>query len=1076
MEFRLLGPVDVRSATGEPVVLGTPMRVHLLALLLTEPGVLFPAERLVDELWPVGPPRSVANNLKTYVWSLRKALRTSPQAPPVIENRAGGYRIVVDKRQVDTELFAELSRGGFAALRRHDRVVALDAFERALALWRGRPFLGLPATGTLHAVGVALHEQRLALVEEVADLYLAAGRHHEVIEWLRAHVLAEPLRERPWAQLMTALVRAGRQVDALSAYRQLHRQLAEEAGVEPGPEIQALHRRILRGDDAAGRATWTAQIMVSPAGRNEPLAPVVGLVPRQLPADVSAFVGRDAELGRLDRLVDGQATAIGVISGMAGLGKTALAVHWAHRNGHRFPDGQIFLNLRGYGPGQALSSLQALTHLLVAVGVEPQRVPADEQHAAALLRSVAADKRVLLVLDNARSAEQVRPLLLGGASAAVIVTSRQRLDGLIAHNAARDVDLCELGSSHAVELLGQVLGTRMVLDEPDATGELVRLCGALPLALRIAAAAVNRRSGKPIAEYVDHLHSSGPLAGLGVPDDPQYGIEAAFGYSYAALDAGSQQLFRWLGLLPVPDVSTATVAAALGSSVVEAAARLSRLAQAHLVDLADGRTSMHDLLREYAASLVRQQDSPAERSATLRRVYVSYLCRAEAAARALYPQLVRLPFDDVCDPGLVDECAFDTPADAARWLAAEQHNFVVVAESALRDGHPDVAWLLSATLRGHFMSNRDVPSWLRVASTALAGAQEQAAPAGMAAAQLSLALMANCTGNNLVAIKHCEASVRLAGQAGWAQGRAAAVNALGVMHSYLGHTARAVQYLEQSIGLRRASGNEATVGAALNNLGMIHTLCGDLDLADAKLREALALHTTREHRRGAASVLLNIGQVQHHRGKHGDAWESMHRAREIYRELRDVEGEATALGYLADVAHARGQTTEAITLARAALRALRATDDLLTEGIVLIALAAIRRDLGHDTVAMLLFERALRLATDAHCRQNAIAAMLGIADLWQRRGSADRAEHYALLASDMSRLSGYRTFQASALRVLALVRSRAGARDDALRMIDESVRIHQETRFRRDLAQALDTRSVILATCRPSGGTEISEG
>ncbi|MFF5235387.1 BTAD domain-containing putative transcriptional regulator [Dactylosporangium sp. NPDC000521] len=1016
MEYFVLGPVEVRSAAHEPVALGPPLQVHLLALLLTNPGTVFSTDQIIEELWPVQPPKSAASNIRTYVWSLRRILGRPGTAGSRVVGGTRGYRLLVDNDIVDTALFDRMSHEGYAKLHGNDGAGALEAFENALALWRGVPFQDLPVNGTLLSSRTRLEDRRLTLVEEIADLYLQADRHSEIIDRLRDHIAVDPLRERPWGQLMTALYHAGRKAEALAAYRQLHKRLSGDIGVEPTAEIQALHRRILHGDlprtvRVHGPTTIRTEGMpandVSPVAERQDATPH----PQQLPPDVPGFVGREPELDALDRLLY-SAMRMAVICGMPGLGKTALTVHWAHRVSHAFPDGQLYVDLRGHGPGSPMPPLEALTHLLESLGMSPHRVPPDQHRATGLFRSAVANKRVLLLLDNAISADQVRPLLPGSPTTCVIVTSRERLAGLVAREGVQQIDLPALSQDHAMTLLARLLDPARVAAEEPSAQELARLCGTLPLALRIAAATINRQSKSPIADLVERLYASSRLTTLKIHDDPQSAIDAAFDSSYAVLDPHLQQVFRALYLLPVRDFTANAVAALMALPAADVQDALRRIEDAHLAEaLGDDRYTMHDLVREYAGRL-SALDSPEERVAAVARVQGWYLRKTEAAARALYPQLVRLPVT------IGENDQIDGPA-AVQWLAAEHRNLVMVATDAAGTASPEVTWLLSSTLRGQFMSCRDTTAWLNVAREALTAATAHANVQAQAAAHHSLGLAYNCIGDFGSAIDHCTRATELAAQIGWRELRASALLALGVCHSYRGQTTQAIAHLTLSLRLNRSLGNVSSTAIALNNLGTIDILRGRLAGAEARLNESLRLHRQAATRRGAASALINLGVVARHRGDLIRARAGLAEAGEIYRQLSDVEGEAKAVRELAMVELLSKRTAEALVHARAALAAVRPIGDLHAEALALHTLGTIRARLGNDRLAMSYYQRSLRLGQRADSRQATVAALVSLAELYHRQGHHDLAYKHAEQAVPLAQQAEYVPYQQQALHILA---------------------------------------------------------
>ncbi|MFF5235358.1 BTAD domain-containing putative transcriptional regulator [Dactylosporangium sp. NPDC000521] len=1042
MRYSVLGPLRVSALTlptDNAIPLGPPLQRRLLALLLSTPGAVFSTERLIEELWPDGPPPSAARNVATYVWSLRRSLGSQQ-----IVNTPTGYRIMADPRQVDSAVFADDVGRGFAELRRGNSDRALTAFEGALAHWRGVPFEDIPATGALLACRVRLEEQRRTVRDKMADLLLDAGRHDELIDILHGAIDAEPLRERSWAQLMTALVHAGRRAEALATYHRLHRLLADELGVEPASDLQRLHARILHNDLE----------LVRPA---EPVIAVPpSAVPRQLPPYPPDYVGRVAELDALDRIgTHDDVAVIAVISGMAGVGKTALAVRWAYRSQARFPDGQIFVDLGGYGPGKALSPVEAAAHVLAALGVPTHQIPTDEQRATGQLRSLLANRKILLIVDNATAAADVRPLLVGGPGTTVLVVSRTRLAGLVARDGARQLDLPELSIADAVQLVDPEA------TEPEASRELAVLCGGLPLALRIASAQLDHRSVRPIAQLVARLRDGDRLAELAVPGDASSSMERAFAVSHDALTDLERVLFRRLGLLPVRDFGVPVAAALVERNTGETTKTLHALVDTFLVrSLGDGRFALHDLIREYAIRLAEMDNG---RDEALRRAYRCYLAGAEAAALALYPQMQRLPVPrpiDAVDVGV-----------AAAWLAAEHRNLVMLITSAASRGVPEFAWLLCSSLRGHFMARRDTIAWQAAAEAAHSAAAAAGDSAGQAVAQLALGLAAQSVGAYRDSIPRCSSAEHLAVQARWQPLAAAAANAQGVAHSVLGETADALVALDRGLATHRRAGSTAGAAIVLNNLAVVHTLCGRLDLAEELYQEALAIHTSLGTRRGAASTLVGLGVIDTHRGLTDAAQARLSMAAETYRALRDVEGEMCARVHLAEVSLAIHDAVAALKEARIAVAALRPTGDLHMYSRALSCLAAVRRHGGRFTLAMLHQRTALRLAYAAASRQAVVTALLGSAALSFGIGALQAASGYAEQASKLARPAGYLPYTAEAVRIGAEVRWKLGDRASAAAEAAQAVDLLGETGCTRDLLRAEQTLRLVTAgiVSRPAG-------
>lgn len=494
--LRMLGPVEIRSAgvwSGE----GTPQQRLLLALLALRAGQVVPVDELIDTLWEAQPPRSARASLQALVTRLRKSLAGFPGG--ALERRGEGYRLPLEPGLVDVHRFRSLAK---VARETPESGAAAEAFGRALAMWRGPALADLPATERVEAIRSRLSEERLTAVGDRASCLLSSGREREAAAELAALLAAFPLAERLAALLMTGLYRCGQRADALRVFRETRGRLAHELGVEPGPELQRLHQCILSGEPDPGRAAGVGAAAAPAAVLTNPVltSPVLTgpvltgppLVPRQLPAAVSHFAGRAAELATLDKLAaDGGVTAVWAIIGNAGTGKTALALHWAHQAAEGFPDGQLYIDLKGFTAGhKPVPPGDALRGFLHALGARPPHIPDSLAAQTGLYRSLLAGKRVLIVCDNAKSAAQLRPLLPGDGTCPVLITSRGRLTGLAAAEGAQLVSLDVLPDGDAYQLLAGRLGRERLTAEPAAAAELIRLCAGLPLALVGAAALV----------------------------------------------------------------------------------------------------------------------------------------------------------------------------------------------------------------------------------------------------------------------------------------------------------------------------------------------------------------------------------------------------------------------------------------------------------------------------------------------------------------------------------------------------------------------------------------------------------
>ncbi|MGY0459972.1 BTAD domain-containing putative transcriptional regulator [Kitasatospora sp. cg17-2] len=617
MEFKILGPLEVWTDDGRRARTEGAKQERMLGTLLLNAGTVVPVARLVDALWDDEPPATAPRQVRNLAGLLRRKLAAAQDGPPVLLTDGPGYRIAPNGHQVDALTFAHRVSVARGLAERGEPAAAVEEFRSALGLWRGPVLDGL--SGSLLAAGaLALDELRLTAWENCLDLEADLGRHRQSIPELTALVAEHPLRDRFVTQLVRALQRAGRRADALAAHRRFAHRLADELGLDPGPELQVLHQELLK-DGAA-----PTQHGAAPAPR--PPRPRQHLPrPAQLPPALATFVGRRAELSALDGLTDpaGPAAAgIGVVTGGAGTGKTALAVHWAHRVRERFPDGQLHLNLGGYALDPPLTPHEALARFLRALGTDLERVPGTVDESAALYRSLLADRRVLVLLDNAHNAEQVRPLLPGSAGSLALVTGRDGLTGLTACDGARRLVLDVLPRTEAVELVARIAGAERTRAEPRAAAELAAACGHLPLALGIAAGRLAERPHRTLVEHTAELRDAEDrLTALQIDSDAASAVRVAFDLSYRALQPTAQRLFRLLGLAPGNCISTAAAAALAGSAPAATRPVLEHLAAAHLLSPAGpDRYRLHDLLRCYAAERATAETRPADRAAARERL------------------------------------------------------------------------------------------------------------------------------------------------------------------------------------------------------------------------------------------------------------------------------------------------------------------------------------------------------------------------------------------------------------------------------------------------------------------------
>jgi DNA-binding SARP family transcriptional activator/tetratricopeptide (TPR) repeat protein len=978
MWLGLLGPLLVRGDGPELPVLPGKQRAVLAALALL-PGQVVSLEELSRVLWDDMPPPRAAVTVRNYAMRLRR--RLGPAAGGRVITRAPGYLLEADGPEVDVLVFEDLCRAGNGAAQAGQWQRTADLLADALSLWRGSALADVPSEA-LHRERVPQLEQlRLQAVECWMEAQLKLGRHSDLIPELQSLVTRHPLRETFHGQFMTALYRAGRQSEALAEYRRARDLLVAELGVEPGERLRQLHQRILASDPALLEVTGPAaeghaRAARQGAGRPGSLMPLRQssravrhenrsrvqrrrpAVPRQLPAVAPHFTGRDAEMVDLDSLLDaaahdGAAVAIAAVSGMAGVGKTALAVRWAHRVAGKFPGGQLYTNLRGYGPpGEPMEPTAAIRGFLQALGVAADRIPVDPLAQAGLYRSLLARRRILLVLDNARDEDQLRPLLPGPGSSLVVVTSRTRLTGLAATEGARMVSLDVLSDTEARRMLASRLRDDRVAGEPDAVEELIGLCGRLPLALAIAAARAADRPGFPLARLAAELAERKQLPALDA-GDATTSVRAVFGWSYQQLDAPTARMFRLLGLHPGPDIPESAAARLADVPVRQAQDLLRLLARGCLLtESSPGRFVFHDLLRAYAAEQAEAVDSPAHRAEALTLLFGHYVHATETATRALSLS----PVTGAQDSG--GPISFADPDAAVAWLDAERANLTAIAANAASS---DFTIRLAAALfryldhGGHFADARTIHV---AALDAARRAGDRAAEANelkncvadfrqgrcdQASGKLRQALeiyrdlgdqlgeertLANLghvlrrQGRYQEAADQHRRAVVLARDLGDTFGEAVALDGLGKELRLQGHYQSATDHHRQAIVLFRELSESRGEGIALENLARVLVRQGLWQKAADCLDQALAALRQEGSRYSDADITNTYGAILAGQGRHRQAFDYHGQALALYRGLGDRYGEASALNGIGEAfaglgipARAASHHWEALTIA-----------------------------------------------------------------------------------------------------------------------------------------------------------------
>ncbi|QTR03984.1 tetratricopeptide repeat protein [Saccharothrix algeriensis] len=885
MLFQLLGEVRVvRGAGALPI---TQTRVlTVLAILAVEANRVVSVDALVDRLWGEQLPRRPREALYSYVSRLRTALGEGGDA--VVAQRSGGYVLDTDPLDVDLHRFRAL-RGDTARL------------AEALGLWRGEAFTGLTAPW-LTGLRATLARERLDAVLDLLDARLRGGEHAGLVAELTELAAAHPLDERIAVLLMTALYRGGRPAEALERYRVVDHDLAEQVGTDPGQALREAHRRVLADSDP--RDPGERDAGERDAG---PGVPARGRlpVPGQLPADVHGFVGRAEHLARLDALLPDRpgTPSITVVSGPAGMGKTTLAVRWAHRAADRFPDGQLHADLRGFDQGdRPADPADVLRGFLDGLGVPPGDIPPGTDARAARYRSLLAGKRVLVLLDNARDSDQVRPLLPGTADSRVLVTSRNRLTGLLASHHAHPLRLDLLTGREARHLLVARLGHDRVEAESAAADEVVRLCDRLPLALSVVAGRAASCTGTSLADLVAELRESG-LAALD-DGEPAASLPTVLSWSYSALEEPERRLFALLGDAPGPDTGLRAAASLAGLPVPRTAALLRSLVRASLLDHDGTRYRMHDLIRLYAASL----HSP-DRDAAADRLLDHYVHTAHAAAHLAHPT-GRVVEPEVAAPGCTPE-RIDTLDHAWRWFRSEQDGVPAVQRTAVERGRDTAAWLLTRSLYPFHHMTADSGRLLASSRTALTAALRLADRAVHSDAHRFLGEALIRTGRHDEGMDHLRTALDIARDL--ADHRCLSRTHLALARAWQrrGQHDSALRCTARALRSTAALGDPVWMAVVRTTAGRSAALTGRHRLALIHCRAALPVQRRHGALDGEANTLSTLGMVALANGDPGKAVTSFRQALALFRVQGNAHLEADTLDLLADALHAAGEHDEA---------------------------------------------------------------------------------------------------------------------------------------------------------------------
>ncbi|MFJ8625996.1 BTAD domain-containing putative transcriptional regulator [Kitasatospora sp. NPDC093550] len=975
IEFGLLGALSV-VADGRRIAIGGPRQRTILALLLLSPDSTVSVDAMVEAVWQGVPPATARTQVAICIAGLRKIFRAEGCGDDLIATVHPGYQFNTGGHRIDLLVFQRLVQEAERAAGRGGTAEAAELYERALGLWRGPVLEGV--TGRpVEDEAARLEEVRLACYEASTELQLALGRHLDVIGSLTAVVRDHPLRERARQALMLAQYRAGRRAEAMETFREGRRQFIDELGLEPGAPLLQLHDAILRDDPALNPPDAPAPEPVEEAGP----APAADTrpTPSFLPPNVPAFTGRGAETALLDRLVEGrseeQPPGIGLITGVAGVGKTGLAVHWAHRVSGRFPDGRLYVDLRGHDEThEPTSPADVLSRFLRALGVPSEQIPADTGERTELYRSMLADRRVLVVLDNARTVGQISPLLPGNGQCCVIVTSREPMEQLMLRYGATRVQLGVLPPAEAVELLGRIVPEDRIAAAPEQAWRLAELCDRLPLALRIAAARLASKAHWSVKHLVARLADE--RRRLDELSQGESQVRAGFALSYRYLAPDAARLYRRLALLKAPDVTVWTAAALVDAHPFEAERLLEHLVDVQLLEVTgtDGtgqlRFRMQNLLRLFADERARVEETEEDRAASLDRALRGYLTVAEQAHRQEYGgdyslihgSTPRYPVNEL----LLEELT----AVPLEWFEAERLSLIAAIEQSALLGMDELAWDLASCTAVLFETRDYLEDWQYCCERALAATRAAGNLRGEAATLESL-------GASWIRSRHVSEAAGLLLQAlakfeqvGEDHGRGLALRSLAVLDRTLGDLASAQVRLTEAVGLFRAAGDLSSEAHVLGYLAQGELDLGRPEAALTHAREAVAVAQRVGETRGAAQALYRLGRALLALGRLEEAEQQLHGVVRIVTAKGDLLGTVYARLGLGETMLRRGAAAEAHAELLEGLEVARRAGNMVAEGRVGSALGRAAAALGRADEARERLARATELFRTAGAKRD----------------------------------------------------------------------------------------------------------
>lgn len=923
LRFSVLGPV--RAWQGDTKLnLGAPQQRAVLTMLLLAAGRQVTLDALINGLWEDDPPPTATGTVRTYVSRLRRGLEAGggAEAGP-IESAGTGYIIPANYGTLDLDVFQQMVADA-RTLKAGDpaeRVQAAALLRDALRLAQGEPLADIPGPYA-SSQRVRITELLMGAAEERLALDIELGGHVAAAAELSTLLADHPMRERLSELLMLALYRSGRQIDALAVFEKARRMLAEGFGVDPGPALQEMQQRILRMDESLTNPPHPRSPQsgdAAPEGSFTMVPAPAPTTPAQLPADLPVFAGRSRELARLNELLDDNASpsaavTITTIDGMAGMGKTALAVHWAHQVADRFPDGQLYVNLRGFDPsGSAMTAGEALRGFLEALGMAPQRIPDDLDAQASRYRSMLHGRRILVLLDNAHDAAQVRPLLPGAPGCLVIVTSRNRLFGLITTHGARSVTLKPLPMEEAQQTLAARLGTARLAAEPHALEEILDRCAGLPLALAVVAARVTAYEDLPLCDIASELRDAATRLDALSTSDTAADVRAVLSWSYRLLSEPAQRLFRLLSVHCGPDVSRNTVASLAGLPRAEVQSLLAELTSARLLtEHRPGRLALHDLTWVYATELSGAHDSLEDRHAALGRLLDYYLHTSHAAHLLLRPNFAA-PKPSVARPEVIPE-QLSNYQQAMGWFDAERQVLQAAVGHAAQHGFRGQAWQLALTLQRFYQRQGYWYDWAATMRSALRAALDADDLAGQAHIRRSLADACHLLGQDTEAVAELERARALSGCMSSTVEQAYLHSIFGAIFAHQGSHKEAVAHYRQAYDCYQAADHRTGQAEALKGIGGCYGQQGRYGKATSLVFDAMTIYRELGDPNGEGDCWVRLGEFHHLLGEHEQALACYGRAVVVWRGLGNRAGEALTLVSLGDSALAAqdcGQAREA---------------------------------------------------------------------------------------------------------------------------------------------------------------------